>query len=145
MPPRNVQYSVGGEASLGSAAPVNPSLLAMFERPLRPSLHLGLTIREAAVLEASSRALSESFLHAMWLLSSLLGFVRLQGFSPSDTPLFNTLVTSLSKCLAHQASISASHMGFVGLKRRQFYLSHLPVYFFRCPQACDDGGSLSLC
>ena len=60
LPPRNAQYSVGGEASLGSAAPVNPSLLAMFERPLRPSLHLGLTIREAALLEASSWALSES-------------------------------------------------------------------------------------
>ena len=120
---------VTGEASLGSAAPVNPSLLAMFERPLRPSLHLGLTVREAALLEASSRALSESLSHAMWLLSGLLGFVRLQGFSPSDAPLFNTLVTSLSKCLAHQASISASHTAFIGLQRCQFYLSHLPAYF----------------
>ena len=65
----------------------------------------------------------------MWLLSGLLGFVQLQGVSPSDAPLFNTLVTSLSKCLAHQASIAASHTAFVGLKRRQFYLSHLPAYF----------------
>ena len=105
LPPRNAQYSVGGEASLGSAAPVNPSLLAMFERPLRPFLHLGLSIREAALLEASSRALSESLSHAMWLLSGFLGFVRLQGFSLSDALLFNTLVTSLSKCLAHHASI----------------------------------------
>ena len=129
MPPRFVQYSVGGDNALGSAAPVNPSLLAMFEHLLCPSLHLGLTIREAALLEASTRALSESLSHVMWLLSGLLGFVRLQGFSPSDAPLFNTLVTSLSKCLAHQASISASHTTFVGLKRRQFYLSHLPAYF----------------
>ena len=129
LPPRSAQYSVGGDNALGSAAPVNPSLLAMFERPLCPFLHLGLTIREAALLEASSRALSESLSHSMWLLSGLLGFVRLQGFSPSDAPLFNTLVTSLSKCLTHQASISASHTAFVGLKRRQFYLSHLPAYF----------------
>ena len=129
LPPRNAQYSIGDEALLGSSVPVNPSLLAMFERPLRLSLHLGLTIREAALLEASSRSLSESLSHAMWLLSGLLGFVRLQGFSPSDSPLFNTLVTSLSKCLAHQASISASHTAFVGLKRRQFYLSHLSAYF----------------
>ena len=69
MPPRNAQYSVGGGASLGSAALVNPSLLAMFERPLRPSLHLGLTVCEAALLESSSRALSESLSHSMWLLS----------------------------------------------------------------------------
>ena len=129
MPPRHAQYSVGGGTSLGSAAPVNPSLLAMFEHPLRPSLHLGLMVREAALLESSSRALSESLSHSMWLLSGLLGFVRLQGFTPSDAPLFNMLVTSLSKCLAHQASISASHTAFVGLKRRQFYLSHLPAYF----------------
>ena len=125
LPPHQTPYSVGSSSSLGSAAPVNPSLLAMFELPLRLSLHLGLTLREAALLESSSRALSESQSHAMWLLSGLLGFVRLQGFSPSDAPLFNTLVSSLSKCLAHQASFTA----FVGLKRRQFYLSHLPAYF----------------
>ena len=101
----------------------------MFERPLCPSLHLGLTIREAALLESSSWSLSESLSHSMWLLSGLLGFVRFQGFSPSDAPLFSTLVTSLSKCLVHQASISASHTAFVGLKRRQFYLSHLSAYF----------------
>ena len=129
LPPRHAQYSVEGGASLGSAAPVNLSLLAIFEHLLRPSLRLCLTVREAALLESSSRALSESLSHSMWLLSGLLGFVRLQGFTKSDTPLFNTLVTSLSKCLAHQASISASHTAFVGLKRRQFYLSHLPAYF----------------
>ena len=129
LPPRQSQYSVGSGSSLGSAAPVNPSLLAMFERPLRPSLHLGLTLCEASLLESSSRALSEAQSHAMWLLSGLLGFVRLQGFSPSDSPLFNTLVSSLSKCLAHQVSVSASLTAFMGIKRRQFYLSHLPAYF----------------
>ena len=127
--PRSAQYAVKGEHALGSAVPVNPSLLVMFNRPLRPSLYLGLTVREAALLEASSRSLSESLSHAMWLLSGLLGFVRLQGFAPSDAALFNMLVTSLSKCLAHQASLAASHTAFVGLKRRQFYLSHLPAYF----------------
>ena len=129
LPPRSVQYAVNGDYALGYAVPVNPSLLAMFDRPLRPSLHLGLTIREAALLESSFRSLSESLSHAMWLLSGLLGFVRLWGFALSDSSLFNTLVTSLSKYLAHQASLSASHTAFVGLKRRQFYLSHLPAYF----------------
>ena len=59
----------------------------------------------------------------------LVSFVRLQGFQPADSALFNTFVTSLSKSLVHQASVSASHIAFVGLKRRQFYLSHLPAYF----------------
>ena len=129
LPPRQSQYSVGCSSSLGSAAPVNPSLLAMFERSLGPSLHLGLTLRKAFLLESSSRALSEAQSHAMCLLSGLLGFVCLQGFSPSDSPLFNTLVSSLSKCLAHQASVSASLTAFMDIKRRQFYLSHLPAYF----------------
>ena len=65
----------------------------------------------------------------MWLLSGLLAFVRLQGFQPMDSTLFNTLVTSLSKSLAHQVSEFSSHSAFVGLKCRQFYLSHLPAYF----------------
>ena len=129
LPLHSAQYAVKGEHVLGYAVPVNPPLLAMFEHPLRPSLHLGLTVREAAVLEALSRSLLESLSRAMWLLSGLLGFVRLQGFFPSDAALFNTLVTSLSKCLAHHASLAASQTAFVGLKHRQFYLSHLPAYF----------------
>ena len=129
LPPRSAQYAVKDDHALGSTVPVKPSLLAMFDCPLRPSLRLGLTVREAALLEESSCSLLESFSHAMWLLSGLLRFVRLQGFTPSDAALFNTLVTSLSKCLAHQASVAASHTAFVGLKHRQFYLSHLPAYF----------------
>ena len=120
----------GGEHALGSVVPVNPSLLSMFERLLRPSLQLGLTVQEAVVLESSCRRLlSEALSHAMWLLLGLLGCVRLQGFTPAGAALFNTLVTSLSKCLVHQASLSASQTVFIGLKRRQFYLSHLPAYF----------------
>ena len=65
------------------------------------------------MLEASSRSLLKSLSHAMWLLSGLLWFVRLEGFAPSDAALFITLVTSLSKCLAHQASLAASQTAFV--------------------------------
>ena len=128
MPPRSTQYAVQGENVLGSAVPVNPSLLSMFERPLRPLLHLGLTVREAAVLESSCRSLTEALSHAMWLLSGLLGFVRLQVFASSDAASFNTLITSLSKCLAHQASLTVSQTAFVGLKRLQFYLSRIQGY-----------------
>ena len=59
-----------GEFAQGSAAAVNPLLLSLFECPLRPSLQLGLTIQEAAALEASFRAHLESLSHSMWLLSS---------------------------------------------------------------------------
>ena len=67
--------------------PVNESLLSQFERPLRPNLQLGITIRDAMALEASSRAQSEALSYAMWVLLGLLGFVRLQDFTPADPNL----------------------------------------------------------
>ena len=129
LPSCSTQYVVRGEFTQGLAATVNPSLLALFERPLQPNLQLGLTIREAATLEALFRANSESLSHSIWLLSGLLAFVHLQDFQPADSGLFITLVTSLSKILAHQASVSASQTAFIGLKRRHFYLSHLSAHF----------------
>ena len=129
LPSRSSTYAVHGYFALGGAASVNSTLLSLIERHLKPTHHVGLTIREAAALEASLRSQSEALSHSMWVLSALLGLVRLQNFAPEDSSLFNTLVTSLSKSLAHQASLTATHTAFVGLKRREFYLSHLPTYF----------------
>ena len=129
VPLRAPSYEVRGDCALGHAVPVNESLLSHFERPLRPSLQLGITIRDAMVLEASSRTQSEALSYAMWVLSGLLGFMRLQDFTPADPALFNQLVTALSKSLAHQAQVSASHTAFFCHRCREFYLSHLPAYF----------------
>ena len=129
LPSRSPLYAVHGDFALAGAAPVNSSLLALLDRKLKPSHHLGLSIREAAALEGSLRSQSEALSHSMWVLSGLLTFVRLQHFAPEDTVLFNSLVTSLSRSLAHQANLTATHTAFLGLKRRQFFLSHLPSYF----------------
>ena len=80
-------------------------------------------------LESSFRAQSESLSYAIWVLSGLLGFIRVQGFTPSDPFLFNQLVTALSKSLTHQAHVSAFNTAYACRKRREFYLSHLPAYF----------------
>ena len=114
LPPWNSSYGVHGhgEFESGQAVPVNPSLLSLFERQLKPSLLVGLSIREAAALEASMCAQSETLSHSMWILSGLLAFVRLQNFAPEDSSLFNNLVTPLSKSLAHQATLTASHTTF---------------------------------
>ena len=103
--------------------------MSHFERTLLPSLQVSLTVRDLMILEYSFRAQSESLPYAMWVLSGLLGFIRLQGFSPSDPALFNQLVTALSKSLAHQAHVAASHTAYACHKRREFYLSHIPAYF----------------
>ena len=113
LPQRMSQYAVHGDCASSAAVPVNPSLLSMFERSLCPSLQLGISLREVALMESSSRFHSEALFHSLWLLSVLFAFVRLQGFSPADASLFNTLVTSLCKCLAHQSSISASFTAFL--------------------------------
>ena len=77
----------------------------------------------------SFRGQSEALSYALWVLSGLFGFVRLQGFSPSDPVLFNQLVTALSKSLAHQASVTAFQISYICAKRKEFYLLHLPAYF----------------
>ena len=129
LPKRIASYAVKGDCALGRAVPVNESLLSHFERPLRPTLQLGVTVRNAMALEASCRAQSEALSYSMWVLSGVLGFVRLQDFTPADPALFHHLVTSLSKSLAHQAQVTASHTVFLCHCRREFYLSHLPAYF----------------
>ena len=58
VPTRAPSYAVKGDCALGHAVPVNESLLSHFDRPLRPSLQLGLTICDAMTLEASSCAQS---------------------------------------------------------------------------------------
>ena len=68
LPSLSSQHAVWGDFAQGSAAPLNPSLLALFKRPLRPNLQLGLPIREAAALEASFHVNSESLSHSLWLL-----------------------------------------------------------------------------
>ena len=126
---RRSVYTVRGEHTSGRAVPLNESLQAHFERPLHQSLQSGPTVKDAMALEASFRAQSEALFYAMWVLSGLLGFVRLQGFTPADPSLFNQLVTSFSKGLALQASMSASHTALICHKHREFYLSHLTAYF----------------
>ena len=126
---RSPQFAVHGDFALPGASELNPSFLALLDRPLRPHLHVGLSLKEAAALEASSRFHLEALSHSLWLLTSLLAYLRVSGFQPDDQPLFSTIVSSLSKCLAHQASLSASAATFVGLKRREFFLSHLPAYY----------------
>ena len=126
---RSSTYAVHEDFAFGGVTSVNPSLLSLFEWHLKPTHHVGLTIREAAALEASLWSQCEALSHSMWVLSALLGFVWLQNFAPEDSSLFNTLVTSLSKSFAHQASLTATHTAFVGFKHCEFYLSRLPAYF----------------
>ena len=118
LPSRSSSYAVHGDFALGGAAPINPSLLSLFERRLKPSHHVGLSIREAAALEASLRSQSEALLHSMWVISAS-GLCSSPEFHSGRFSLFHTLVTSLHKSLAHQASLTETHTVFLGLKRHQ--------------------------
>ena len=129
LPQRLGSYAVRGDFSLGHSVPVNESLLSHFERPLRTNLQMGITVGDAMALEASCRAQTEALSYSMYVLLGLLEFVRLQDFTPADLALFNQLVTALSKSLAHQVQVTASHTAFLCHRCREFYLSRLPAYF----------------
>ena len=70
LPPRNSSYAVRCDFASGQAVLVNPSLLSLFEKQLKPSYHVGLTVREAAALESSLRSHSEALSHSMWVVWS---------------------------------------------------------------------------
>ena len=54
------RYAVRGPHSSGRAVPVNDSLHAHYDKPLRPSLQVGLAVRDDMALECSFRAQSDS-------------------------------------------------------------------------------------
>ena len=51
LPIRHSTYAVRGPHAASCAVPVNESLMSHFERPLRPSLQVGLTVRDLMTLE----------------------------------------------------------------------------------------------
>ena len=65
LPQHLSQYAVHGDFASSAAVPVNPSLLSMFEHSLRPSLQLGISLREAVLMESSSRFHSEALSHSV--------------------------------------------------------------------------------
>ena len=73
LPSRHSTYAVRGPHAADRAVPVNESLLSHYDRPLRPSLQVGLTVCDLMSLEHSFRAQSESLSYVMWVLSGLLG------------------------------------------------------------------------
>ena len=66
IPSRSPTYAVHGDFAQGRAVPVNPSLLLLFERNLKSSLLLGLSIRGAVALEASFRHSQKLFPIPCW-------------------------------------------------------------------------------
>ena len=75
LPSHNLLYAVRSDHSGARAVPVNESLLAHFDRPLRPNLLVGLSVHDAMALEASFRGQSEALSYTLWVLSGLLEFV----------------------------------------------------------------------
>ena len=75
LPQRMSRYAVHGDFASSSAVPVNPSLLSMFERSLRPSLQLGISLLLFFILRLSL-ILCGSFLLCLPLFASRV-FLRL--------------------------------------------------------------------
>ena len=90
---------------------------------------VSLSLGDCQALEATFRGQVETLSHSMWVLSGLLALIRKEGFLPNDQALFQTLISSLSMGLAHQANMASSGITFATLKRRQLYTSHMPEHY----------------
>ena len=129
IPTRKPLYDVSGNPSRGRATLLNKSLEAHLERVPSLSRLLDINLREGAKLETALRNQMEALSHTMWVMSGFIGFLKRDGYTPSDKNLFDTMTYSLSAGLLDQAQVSSSLLNFVGLKRRQFFANLLPPYF----------------
>ena len=127
--PRRIIYVISDDHELSSFSPVTDSVLFHLVRSPGLNRLVGVSLREAQILGASFRSQSESLSHTLWVLSALLGYIKMQGFVPCVSSRFNHLVTSVSKGLAPQSSLAAQFMSYIAHKRRGYYLSLLLVYF----------------
>ena len=122
-------YSVASNQSKGKQLKVNKSLSAHLNKSISRNRLVGISLFESGRLESAMRGQAEVLSHTMWMLAGLLGFIKRDGYKPSDQGLFEQLLSSVSIGLADLASSSASCVNFLTHKRRQFYVSHLPAYF----------------
>ena len=99
-------------------------------RRFSPYRRVGVTLKEAQVMEASSRSQTEALSHPMWVLTALIKFMLTDSLSPSDPVFFNQILASVSRGLASQSDTSAAFTSFMTKKLGDYYLSQLsPVYF----------------
>lgn len=126
LPKRKPLYGIAGNPVAGSRVLLNESVEALLSRVPAATRQVSISLRESAILEDAFRGQSEALSHSMWMFSGLVGFLKRDGYVPSDPALFDNLITSVSMGLAHQANIAAGCTTFVGRKRRDLYLSHLP-------------------
>ena len=129
LPGRKNIYSVSGNPSSGRSVPLNESLEVLLDRSPSLTRMLGMNIREGMKVESALRNHLEALSHTMWVLSGFVGFLKRDGYNPSDQTLFDAMTFSLSAGLLDQAHISSSLLNFICLKRREFFVGQLPPYF----------------
>ena len=123
-------YSVPGNPSKGKFIKLNDSLFHFFEKKsIGLSKEVGITLREVQLMETLFRNQSEALSHSLWVLTSMMEYIKREGFIPSDQPLMDQMVKSSSLGLAYQANVASSMTTFLCTKRRKFYLKNLPKYF----------------
>ena len=66
---------------------------------------------------------------SMWVMFSMHGFLKHDGYVPSDSSIFEQFISSLTMGLANFANSFASGTSFIGKKRKDFYLDHFPPYY----------------
>ena len=125
LPRRSRKYAVADDPLYASSLPVNPSLAQLAGARTVWSKRWGsISFSE---MERVFRNQLEVTSSSLWLMSGILAMLKRDGFQPSDPPLFNVALSSVSAAMSQQARSAAAGSTFLRSKRRESLLSHTSV------------------
>ena len=105
---------------------LNESFSQLLEKTLASSCTIALSLDETCKLEMCLRGMIESQSFSLWALSAVFKFLRDSNCVPDDSS-FGHLVGSMTTAISAQAKASFAATSFLQQKRRETYVSHLPV------------------
>ena len=119
-------YRLSNLPEFHKAPKLNESFSRLLEKMLAASRSIALSLNETCKLERCLRGMIESQSFAPGALSAVFEFLHYSNCVP-DNPLFGHPVSSMTVAINLQAKASFSAATFLQHKRRETYVSHLPV------------------
>ena len=123
-------YALADDTVFASSQPVDPSFAQLAGARALGSRRWGsISFSEMERLERLFQNQLEVTSSSLWLMSGILAMLKRDSFQPSDPPMFNSALSSVSAALSRQARTSAAGSGFIRAKRLDSLLTHttLPV------------------
>ena len=122
------RYAVADDPLFASSLPVNPSFAQLAGTKVVGTKRWGsISFSEMERIERLFRTQLEMTSSSLWLMSGILAMLKRGGFQPSDPPLFNAALSSVSAAMSQQARAASSGSTFVRAKCRESLLTHTSI------------------